>query len=267
VPYEQVLPSTCERGQPLGLTRSHMARQNVLVLDSSDDSHSEPVLSPSNATGNVALAGPTDQDTSRQVFAQSWPAAYPPLGVPVPRKKRIGLIIGACAAALVIVAGAAVGSVALANREHLPKAQAAPAPVVSTSNLPVPEWTPGPLHQGDLRSFLIDAPSSSAKVVPPFGTDNSFNLKQASNDWGNPKWRTSMLSLYEFQVGAIRQWKDPDLYVGDEIYRFATASRALDFYNADNAITNYFNPADCVNGRRHHRSCRHLLLDQSQQPW
>jgi hypothetical protein len=167
--------------------------------------------------------------------------AHPVLNAP---KNRTGLIIGVCVAALVVVTVAAIGGVALARRASPPKAQAALALPVSTPASPTPDPTPAPLHQGDVRTFLINAPGSSAKVVPPFGTNNSFNLKQASNDWGDPKWRSTMLSLYEFQVGAIRQWKQPTLYVGDELFRFATASDALGFYNADNSNVNYFNLPD-----------------------
>lgn len=172
-----------------------------------------------------------------------WPPMYDVIPTPPPRKRRTGLIVGLSVAGVLVAVAAAAGgvAVAVAVKGKAPSVTATAATPVAVPSTSAPAAQPPiatpVLHHGDLRKYLISAPSSAHSVSDPFGSHNSFTAKQESKDWEDPAGRSRMLSSYEFQAGAIRQWLQPDIYVGVKLLRFATAGDASGFYSQD--TTNY----------------------------
>jgi hypothetical protein len=170
-----------------------------------------------------------------------WPPMYDVIPTPPPRKRRTGLIVSLSVAGVLVAVAAAAGGVAVAGKGKAPSSTAAAATPVATPSTSAPAAPPpiaAPvLHHGDLRKYLIRAPSSAHSVSDPFGSHNAFTAKQEIEDWEHPAGRGRMLSSYEFRAGAIRQWLQPDIYVGVKLFRFATAGDASGFYSQD--TTNY----------------------------
>jgi hypothetical protein len=175
------------------------------------------------------------------------PPGYPPpaYAPPPPKKKHTGLIVTLIVVAVLVVAGGAVGAgLMFAGSGKSSKTSAAGATSTPTSGAasatPTATESAGPIHSGDLRKFLIPAPSGSDPVDHPLGKKNTFTAAQESKEWDQPSDRQASLSLHNFDTGAVREWQTADNYVEVELFRFETPSSAKLFMGEDQDGTNYF---------------------------
>jgi hypothetical protein len=175
------------------------------------------------------------------------PPGYPPLAYapPPPKKKHTGLIVTLIVVAVLVVAGGAVGAgLMFANSGKSSKTSAAGTTSTPTSDAAAPTPTAtesaGPIHSGDLRKFLIPAPSGSDPVDHPLGKKNIFTAAQESKEWDQPSERQASLSLHNFNAGAVREWQTANNYVEVELFRFESPNSAELFMGEDQDGTNYF---------------------------
>jgi hypothetical protein len=176
----------------------------------------------------------------------SYPGAPAFYTEPPKKKRRVGLIVGICVAAVLVVCGGATAGILVAsNHKSDDTTTTASTP---TSGASTPVTTPsssatddGPIHSGSLVKFLIPAPSSSHADRHPLGSHNAFTAKQDAAQWQDGKeWRLGMLTTHDFKNGAVRQWVQPNTLVEVQLYGFPAANNARGFVEDDTADTDYY---------------------------
>jgi hypothetical protein len=92
-------------------------------------------------------------------------------------------------------------------------------------------------HLGDLRRYLIAAPSGSHAWSKPLGTDRNLSLRQTARLSANSKARRATLVKDHFTHGAVQCWITANgTWVDVRLYQFGSASDAQNFFKGD-AIT------------------------------
>ena len=137
--------------------------------------------------------------------------------------------------ALILVGGGIGAYVLLSGNKSTPSAHNSSGPTHGASSTPSSAATSSPPgHTGDLRTFLIDAPSGSRNWPTPLGTDRNLSLDQASELSSDAKTRKTMLSQYNYSHGAVQCWIGSDRSVVDvRLYQFDTADHAESFFRDD----------------------------------
>ena len=161
-------------------------------------------------------------------------SGYPPAPASGGGGNRAVVVVLVVVLALILVGGGIGLVVFLTNKKTDTPTAGGTTGGPSTSAGPSASPTPslGATHSGDLRTFLIDAPSGSRNWSKPLGTDRNLSLDQASELSSDPKARKDMLNQYNFSHGAVQCWiSSGSLYVVDvRLYQFDTADHADGFF-------------------------------------
>lgn len=161
---------------------------------------------------------------------------YPPTQSSGSGGGRAVVVVLVVALVLILVGGGIGLAVFLSKKSGTPVAGSttggAPATTGATGG---PSASPTPtaaLHTGDLRNYLIPAPSGSRNWSKPLGTDRNLSLDQASELSSDPKARKDMLQQYNFTKGAVQSWiSSGSVNVVDvRLYQFDTADHADGFF-------------------------------------
>jgi hypothetical protein len=138
--------------------------------------------------------------------------------------------------ALIVVGGGIGAFVLLGNKSDKPSAHGSGGASAGTTTSAGPTAaSPTPAgHQGDLRTFLIDAPSGSHNWPTPLGSDRNLSIDQAADLSSDSKGRKDMLNQYTFTHGAVQCWIGSDRSVVDvRLYQFDSADHAESFFRDD----------------------------------
>lgn len=94
--------------------------------------------------------------------------------------------------------------------------------------------TPAPAHHGDLRKYLIGAPTGSNPWPQPLGTNDRLSLAQAAKLSNNSKQRLEKLTADHFVQGAVRSWvTEGGSWIDVRLYQLGSAADARNLYITD----------------------------------
>lgn len=160
-------------------------------------------------------------------------SGYPP--APASGGGNRAVVVVLVVVLVLILVGGGIGLVVfLSNKKSDTPTAGGTTGGTSTSAGPSASPTPsaGATHSGDLRNYLIPAPSGSRNWSKPLGTDRNLSIDQASELSSDPKARKEMLNQYNFTHGAVQCWiSSGSLYVVDvRLYQFDTADHADGFF-------------------------------------
>jgi hypothetical protein len=97
----------------------------------------------------------------------------------------------------------------------------------ATQAAPTPTATP---FSGDLRTLLLEAPSTSRPYLKPHSPDGTLTAASVAAEYTYQADVLSFLNQLSFQAGAIIQWHDADdSQVEIRIYQFGSAANAAKY--------------------------------------
>lgn len=93
---------------------------------------------------------------------------------------------------------------------------------------------PAATHHGDLRRYLIAAPSGSNPWPQPLGTNGKLSLAQAASLSKNTKARRQRLTEDHYVQGAVRSWvAENGTWIDVRLYQFGSAADAQNLFLTD----------------------------------